>query len=141
MGKLTGKGKHKIKVRNHPFTNMMSKLASMTRGEYKCRTLKMHLKLKERQSKTILYIYRLLYQNLMRAANQNLKQTNILKKKKQTKYNTKYSQQITKKKTKEEGKKKISKIIKPKQLRKWYKYTHIHNYTEYKWIKYSNQKT
>ena len=83
MGKLTGKGKHKIKVRNHPFTNMMSKLASMTRGEYKCRTLKMHLKLKERQSKTILYIYRLLYQNLMQITNQKTeKDTHTHKKEK-----------------------------------------------------------
>ena len=46
MKKLTGKGKDNIKVGNHPLTNMISKSASMTRGEDKCRTLKMHLKLR-----------------------------------------------------------------------------------------------
>ena len=45
MKKLIGKGKDKIKVGNHPLTNMMSKLASMRRREDKCRTLKIHLKL------------------------------------------------------------------------------------------------
>ena len=39
MGKLTGKGKHTIKVGNHPHTNMISKLAIVRRGEYKCRIL------------------------------------------------------------------------------------------------------
>ena len=41
----------------------------MRRGEYKCRILEMHLKLKDWQHKTILYIYRLLYQNFMGTAN------------------------------------------------------------------------
>ena len=47
MKKLTGKGKDNLKVVNHPLTNMISKLASMRRGEDKCRTLKMHLKLRK----------------------------------------------------------------------------------------------
>ena len=46
MKKLTGKGKDNFKVGNHPLTDMISKPASMRRGENKCRTLKMHLKLR-----------------------------------------------------------------------------------------------
>ena len=42
---LTGKGKDNLNVGNHPQTNI-SKLASKRRGEGKCRTLKMHLKLR-----------------------------------------------------------------------------------------------
>ena len=69
MGKLTGKGKHIVKVENHPHTNMISKPAIVRREEYKCRILEMNFKLKEQQLKTIMYIYRLLYQNLMVTAN------------------------------------------------------------------------
>ena len=39
MGKLTSKGKHTVKVGNHPYTNIISKHAIMRRGEYKCRIL------------------------------------------------------------------------------------------------------
>ena len=46
MKKLTGKGKGNFKEGNHPLINMVSKLAIMRRGEDKCRTLKMHLKLR-----------------------------------------------------------------------------------------------
>ena len=46
MGELTGKGKDNIKVGNQRLPNMISKLASMSR-EDKCRTLKMHLKLRD----------------------------------------------------------------------------------------------
>ena len=46
MGELTGKGKDNIKVGNQRLVNMISKLASMRIGEGKCRTLKMHLKLR-----------------------------------------------------------------------------------------------
>ena len=35
--KLNGKGKHAIKVGNHPHTNMVSKLAVMRTGEHKCK--------------------------------------------------------------------------------------------------------
>ena len=69
MEKLTGKGKHTVKVGNRPHTNMISKSSIVRRGEHKCRILKMHLKLKDQQLKTILFIYRLLYQNLMVTAN------------------------------------------------------------------------
>ena len=69
MEKLTGESEHTVKVGNHPHTNMISKPAIMRKGEYKCRILEMHLKLKDQQLKTILFIYRLLYQNLMVTAN------------------------------------------------------------------------
>ena len=64
MGKLTGKGKHAVKVENCPYTNMISKPVIMRKAEYKCRTLEMHLKLKDQQLKSIIYIYiyGLLYQ-------------------------------------------------------------------------------
>ena len=52
-------------VENHPHTNMTSKPAITRRREYKYRILKMNLKLKHQQLKTILFIHRLLYQNLM----------------------------------------------------------------------------
>ena len=65
MEKLTSKGKHRVKVGSHPHTNMKSKPATVRRGEYKRRTLEMHLKLRDQQLKTILFVYRLLYQNLM----------------------------------------------------------------------------
>ena len=68
-GKLTCKGKRTVKVGSHPHTNMLSKPAILRRGEHKCRVLEMHLKLKEQQFNTILFIYRLLYQNLMVTAN------------------------------------------------------------------------
>ena len=56
--KLTnGKGKHRIKVGNHPHTNMISKPAIVRRGQYKFRILEMHLKLRDQKLKTILYIY------------------------------------------------------------------------------------
>ena len=60
MGKLTSKGKHTVKVGNHLHINMISKPA-IIRGQYKCRKWEMHLKLRDQQLKTILYIYRLLY--------------------------------------------------------------------------------
>ena len=71
MGKLTSKGKHTVKVGNHPHTNLISKLVIMRGGEYKCRIFEMHLKLRDQQLKTIMYTYRLLYQNLMLTTNEN----------------------------------------------------------------------
>ena len=68
MEKLTRKGKHTVRERNYLHTNI-SKPATVRRGEHKCRTLEMHLKLKDQQRKTILFLYRLLYQNLMVTAN------------------------------------------------------------------------
>ena len=48
MKKLTCIGKDNIKLGNHPIINMISKLASMRRGDDKCTTLKMHLKLRDK---------------------------------------------------------------------------------------------
>ena len=56
--KLPGKGKDNRKIGNHPLTNMISKLESMRRGKDKCRTLKMHLKIRDQQPEVILHIYR-----------------------------------------------------------------------------------
>ena len=60
--------KANIKVGNHPKTNKISKLEIMRK--YKCRILKMHLKVGYQQPKSIIciyiyiYIYKLPYQNL-----------------------------------------------------------------------------
>ena len=93
MGNLTSKGKYTIKVGNHPPTNMVSKLAILTWGEYKRRTLELHLKLRDQQLKTILYVYRLLYQNLMVTSNQ--KSTIDIYTKKKKSNTTLKSHQIT----------------------------------------------
>ena len=61
MRKLPGKDKH-VKAGNHPHTNMIPKLAIVTRGEYECRILERHLKLRDQQLKTISHMYNLLYQ-------------------------------------------------------------------------------
>ena len=60
MGKFASKGKHTVKVGNHPHRKIISKLAIIRRGGYKCRILEMNLKLRDQQLKTILcvYIYR-----------------------------------------------------------------------------------
>ena len=71
MRKFISKDKDDIKVENNPLTNMISKLAVMRR-EDKCETLKMHLKIRESQPKTILYTHRWPYANLMATANQRL---------------------------------------------------------------------
>ena len=60
----------------------------------------MHLKLKHQQLKTILFIYRLLYQNLIVAANQKSTIDTHTQKKKESKQNTKVSHQITRKESK-----------------------------------------
>ena len=91
--KLTGKGKHKIKVGNHLHTNMVSKPATVRR-EHKCRIREMHLKLKDQQLKTILFIYRLLYQNLTVITNCNSTIDTHTKKKKDSKHNTEVSHEI-----------------------------------------------
>ena len=119
MKKLTGKGKDNIKVGNHPLTNMISKLASMRRGEDKCRTLKMHLKLRDQQPEIILHTYRWLYQTIMGTTNKITIMATHIKKKMQDKHNTKDVQQITRednkkrkgrKKTQNSNQKKIKKM-------------------------------
>ena len=74
---------------------MISKLANVRRGEHKCMILEMHLKFKDQQLKTILFIYSLLYQNLMVTANRKSTIDTHTKKKKESKHNTKVSHQIT----------------------------------------------
>ena len=49
---------------------MVSKPASVRRQEDKCRILEMNLKLRDQKLKTILFIYRLLHQNLTVTTNQ-----------------------------------------------------------------------
>ena len=51
---------------------MVSKPAIMRKEQYKCRTLKTHLKLRDEQLVTNLFIYRLLHQNLMGTTKKNL---------------------------------------------------------------------
>ena len=111
--KLTGKGKHTVKVENHLYTDMTSKRPTERRGEHKCSILEMHLKLKDQQLKTILFLYRLLYQNLMVTANQK-STIDTQKRKRNTNTTLKLVIKSQEKRTKEEGKKKTN----PKQLRK-----------------------
>ena len=49
---------------------MLPKPEIMRQGEYKGKILEMNLQLRSQQIKTILYIYRHLYQNFMATANQ-----------------------------------------------------------------------
>ena len=70
MTRFTSKGIYTTKIQNHPCTVMPPKSEIMRRGGYKCRTLEMHLPLRDQQLKTISYTYRLLYQNFRITANQ-----------------------------------------------------------------------
>ena len=94
MTRLTSKGIHIVKVVNHPHTNMLPK-SEIMRREYKCRTLEMHLQLRDQQLKTILYMYRLQYQKFRATSNQKSTIDTHTNKKKQLKYNTKDSHQST----------------------------------------------
>ena len=82
------------RVSRHSYTNVISKPATMRRGEYKSRKWELHLKLREGQLKTTLcvcvcvciYIYMYkhsFYQNLMGNANQKTIIDTHTKKKKQ----------------------------------------------------------
>ena len=77
----------------------------MRRGEDRCRTLTMQLKLRAKQLKPILYVYRQFYQNLMGTTNQKTMIDTHIKKKKQTKYNTTNSQQYKRTEQKRKGRK------------------------------------
>ena len=57
MTRLTSKGIYTVKIQNHPHTIMVPKSEIMRRGGYKCRTLEMHLQLRDQQLKTISCIY------------------------------------------------------------------------------------
>ena len=101
MTRLTSKGVYTTKIRNHPCTIMLPK-SEIIRGGYKCRTLEMHLQLRDQPLKTISYTYRLLYQNFRVTANQKSTTDTQTNKKKQLKYNTKDSHPTTR----DEGKQK-----------------------------------
>ena len=70
MRKLTSKGKHTVKVGNYPYTNKTLKPTIVKTEDYKLRISEKHLKLRDQQLKTTLYVYSLLNQNLMVTANQ-----------------------------------------------------------------------
>ena len=76
----------------------------------------MHLKLRDQELKTILFIYRLLYQNLMVTTHQKSIVDIHTKKKKELKSSTKDNHQITRGQKKKE---KNSYKTNPKQLTKW----------------------
>ena len=110
----------------------------MRRGWYKCRTLEMHLQLRDQQLKTILYVYRLLYQNFRLTANKKSTIDTQTNKKNQLKYNTKDSHHTARgeKKGRKKSNKNKSKTINKMAIR-----THISNYLKCKWTKCPNQKT
>ena len=118
MGKLTSKGKHTVKARNDPYTNTVSKTATMSRGEYKCRKWELHLKLRDQQLKTTLYIYRLLYCNLMGNANKKLQQVHTQKRESNLNKTLKRSSNHKRREQRERVEKRPTKTNQ-KQLRKW----------------------
>ena len=91
----------------------------MRRVEYKCKTPEMHLQSRDQQPKTILYIYRLLYQNFKITANQISTIDRQTNKQNQLKYNTKDSHQTTTGENKRRRKEKRATKTNPKQLIKW----------------------
>ena len=60
MTRPTSKGIHTVKIGNHPRTIIPPKSEIMRRGGYKCRTLEVHLRLRDQQLKTISYIQTLI---------------------------------------------------------------------------------
>ena len=79
----------------------------------------MHLQLGEQQLKTILYIYRLWYQNFRITANQKSTTDTQTNKKNQLKYNTKHSHQTRRGENKRRREEKRATKTNPKQLIKW----------------------
>ena len=89
---------------------MPPKSVIMRRGGYKCRTLEMHLQLRDQQLKTISDIYRLLHQNFRVIANQKSTINTQTNKKNQLKYNTKHSHQTRRGKNNKREEKRATKI-------------------------------
>ena len=93
MGKLISKGKHSVKVGNHPHKNRISNPAFVRRGEYTCRISEMHQKLRDQQH-NLVYI-----QTAISKPHGNCKakiyNRYTQQKKKESKHNTKDSHQIT----------------------------------------------
>ena len=79
----------------------------------------MHLKLRDQKLKTNLYMYTMLYQNLIGTANQKTKIDTHTKNKKQSQHNTKVSHQITREENKRGREEKRPRKTNPKQLTKW----------------------
>ena len=119
---------------------MISKEVIITVRKYKSNVLKMHLKLKDQKLKTITYIERLLYKNLMLTT----KQKSIIdihpEKKNESRYNTKDSHQITREENKISRAGKHSTKTTSKQ-QNGNKNIFIYNYLKCKWTKCSNQDT
>ena len=103
-----------VKVGNHPCNNMLQKSEIMRRGGYKCRTLEMHLQLRDQQLKTISHTYRLLNQNFRITANQK-STADTQTKKNQLKYITKDSPQTRRGKNKRRREEKRATKTNPKQ--------------------------
>ena len=124
MTTLTNKGIYIVKVGNNPCTNMLPKSEIMRRG-HKCRTLEMHLQLRDKQLRTILYLYRLLFQNFRITANQKSTIDTQTNKKNQLKYNTKDSHQTTRGENKRRRGEKKSNKNKSKAINKMSVRTYI----------------
>ena len=122
MTRLTSKGIHAVKIRNHPCTIMLPKSEIRRRGEYKCRTLEMHLQLRDQQLKTIscththTHTHIDSYQNFRITANQKSTINAQTNKKNQLKYNTKDSHQTTRGENKRRREEKRATKTNPKQL-------------------------
>ena len=125
MTKLTSKGMYTVKIQNHPRTIVPPKSELMRRDGYKCRTLEMHLQLREQQIKTISYTYSLLHQNFRITANQKSTMDTHTNKKNQLKYNAKDSHQTRRGENKRRRKEKRATKTNPKQL---IKYQEEHTY-------------
>ena len=97
---------------------MPPKSEIMRRGGYKCRTLEMHLQLRDQQLKTISYIHRLLYKNFRITANQKSTIDTQTKKENQLKYNTKDRHQTTRGENKRRREQKRATKINPKTVNK-----------------------
>ena len=119
MTRLTNKGIYTVEIQNQPSTILPSKSEIRRRGGYKCRTLEMHLQLRDQQLKTILYIYRLLYQNFRITANQKSTIDTQTNRKNQLIYNIKDSHQTTRGENKRRREEKRATKTNPKQLLKW----------------------
>ena len=98
---------------------MLPKSEIMRREGYKCRTLEMHLKLRDQQLKTIPYIRRLLYENFRATENQKSTIGTQTHKKNQLKYDTKESHQTTRGENKRRREEKRAMKTNPKQLITW----------------------
>ena len=120
MTRLTNKGIYTVKIQNHPHTIMPPKSEIVRRGGYKCRTLAMHLQLRDQQLKTISYISIGSYQNFRVPANQKSTiDTQTDKKKNQLKYNPKDSPQTPRGENKRRREEKRATKTNSKQLIKW----------------------